>query len=88
MTSTTTQQQQLQRHNNRMIENRRFDYAYDKSYHVSNHNDYAQEGMKAQTGSSTIVIIIFNCILLEIKTLFYLNFISKCYQFIKQCLVN
>lgn len=50
-----TKTSQIQRHNNHMIENRRYDYAYDKNYHLSNQSDYIQESMKAQSSSSTIV---------------------------------
>lgn len=39
----------------RMVENRPFDYIYDKNYHLSTQTDHNAQAMKARGGTSNIV---------------------------------
>lgn len=57
---TTTIVQQKQGSNSfgrpRMMENRAFDYIYDKNYHLSNQTDHQFQAIKSQSGNTNIVI--------------------------------
>lgn len=57
MTTTVVQQKQSSTSfsKTRMMENRAFDYVYDKNYHLSTQTDHQIQAMKAKSGSSNIV---------------------------------
>ncbi len=41
----------------KMMENRKFDYVYDKNYHLSTQTDHAKQSFKAQNGASNIKML-------------------------------
>lgn len=45
----------------KMMENRAFDYVYDKTYHLSNQTDHQFQAMKAQSTNTNIVPNLFLC---------------------------